>query len=129
MQAPEFRNVVLDTHPYQCFTKEDKERPPAGQLEVASVKRTAQIAQMQAQLPVCVGEWSLGLSGEVFAGLSPVGANALKRAYGGAQLVSFDGAKAGWFFWTYKTETSPEWSLRESVRRGWLPARFDIEGA
>jgi glucan 1,3-beta-glucosidase len=31
----------------------------------------------------------------------------------------------GWFFWSYKTETTPAWCFRECVNRGWLPDRFD----
>lgn len=30
----------------------------------------------------------------------------------------------GWFFWSYRIETTPEWCFRECVERGWLPSRF-----
>ena len=40
-----------------------------------------------------------------------------------AQLLTFE-KYLGWFFWSYKTETTPAWSLRAAVERGWLPSRF-----
>ena len=46
-----------------------------------------------------------------------------KRAIASAQLLTYENA-AGWFFWTYKAEASPEWSLRDGVARGWLPDHF-----
>jgi glucan 1,3-beta-glucosidase len=48
----------------------------------------------------------------------------MRRAYCGAQFLSYEKAHGGWFFWTDKTETAPEWSFRESVHRGWLPEKF-----
>jgi len=45
------------------------------------------------------------------------------RGYAAAQLVTFEKYQ-GWFFWSYKTETTPAWCFRESVERGWLPASF-----
>ena len=45
------------------------------------------------------------------------------RAYGAAQLLTFE-LYRGWFFWSYRTETTPEWCFRECVERDWLPPRF-----
>ena len=45
------------------------------------------------------------------------------RAYAAAQLLSFEHYR-GWFFWSYRTEDTPAWSLRDCVERGWLPSRF-----
>jgi len=78
----------------------------------------------QKELPTTVGEWSLGLPGETFAGLTPTAKEAVKRAYAGTQLVSFEKASAGWFFWSYKTETAREWSLRDCVESGLFPQNF-----
>ena len=51
--------------------------------------------------------------------------NVAYRAYGAAQLASFERYK-GWFFWSYKieieTEAEAPWSFRECVKRGWLPS-------
>lgn len=46
------------------------------------------------------------------------------RAYAATQLMTFE-KYAGWFFWSYKTETTPQWCFRECVERGWLPDNFD----
>jgi aryl-phospho-beta-D-glucosidase BglC (GH1 family) len=45
------------------------------------------------------------------------------RAYDAAQLLTFERHR-GWFFWSYRTETTPEWCFRECVERCWLPPCF-----
>ncbi|MGZ8152781.1 MAG: hypothetical protein ACXW0Q_08580, partial [Methylovulum sp.] len=42
------------------------------------------------------------------------------RGYAAAELLTFE-KYLGWFFWNYKTETTPAWCFRECVRRGWIP--------
>jgi glucan 1,3-beta-glucosidase len=123
MQQPAYENVILDTHFYQVFTEEDQQRDLSGQIRVAAVDRKQQLEAMAKQLPVCVGEWSLALPEKSLKGLSAPELNTARRAFADAQLASY-GSTGGWFFWTYKTERSPEWSLSESVKRGWLPAKF-----
>ncbi len=49
------------------------------------------------------------------------------RAYGAAQL-SRSSDYRGWFFWSYRTETTPAWSFRECVERGWLPQTLPLRG-
>lgn len=123
MKAPDFRGVLQDTHFYQCFTAEDQKRDINEHLHVASMERKKEIALMQKEFPVYVGEWSLALPEPVVQGRTDYELNVMRRAFGGAQLVSYETA-AGWFFWTYKTEKSPEWSLRACVENGWLPNQF-----
>jgi glucan 1,3-beta-glucosidase len=45
------------------------------------------------------------------------------RGYAAAQLLAFE-KYLGWFFWSYKTETTPAWCFRDCVARGWLPSSF-----
>ena len=45
------------------------------------------------------------------------------RAYGSAQVVSYETTR-GWFFWTYKTEGGGGWSFRDCVKQGWLPEQY-----
>lgn len=123
LQPPDHQNVVLDTHPYQCYTPEDKKRSLADQIRVAAVDRANQIDTMQKQLWVCAGEWSLALPPESLAGVQGFARDTALRAYANAQLLSFERGH-GWFFWSYKTPTSAEWSFRDSVTRGWLPDNF-----
>ncbi len=124
MQGPEYANVILDTHPYQCFTDDDRKRDLHGQVAFALLERRKQLDAMKRQLPCLVGEWSCALPPQSLGGRKGFELDAAIRAYGDAQLINFD-ATEGWFFWTYKTEEGGGWSFRDCVRRGWLPERFD----
>jgi len=46
--------------------------------------------------------------------------SAAYRGFASAQLLSFE-KYAGWFFWTYRTEVTPEWSYRDCVEQGLIP--------
>jgi glucan 1,3-beta-glucosidase len=46
--------------------------------------------------------------------------SAAYRGFAAAQLLTFE-KYAGWFFWTYRTETRPEWCYRDCVEQGLLP--------
>ncbi|HLK56316.1 MAG TPA: glycoside hydrolase family 5 protein [Chthonomonadaceae bacterium] len=123
MTEPDYTNVLLDTHLYQCYVDEDKKRTIEGHVHKAAVERRDQIAKMQQQLPTIVGEWSCALDPQSLKGLADKRLDDAKRAYGDAQLTGYSDAQ-GWFFWTYKNESAPEWSLRECVMHGWLPQKF-----
>ncbi len=123
MQEPEYVNVLLDTHPYQCFTDDDRKRDLHGQVAFALLERRKLLDEMKRQLPCIVGEWSCALPPESLGGRKGLELDIAMRAYGDAQLVNFD-ATRGWFFWTYKTEEGGAWSFRDCVRRGWLPDRY-----
>ena len=123
MTEPDYSNVILDTHLYQCYVAEDKKLTIEGHVRKAAVERREQIASMQKQLWTLVGEWSCALDPQSLQGLEGKKLDEAKRAYGDAQLAGYTDAQ-GWFFWTYKNESAPEWSLRECVNRGWLPQKF-----
>jgi glucan 1,3-beta-glucosidase len=138
MQLPRHRNVIFDIHRYQCFSREDLDMDIHGHLHKAENlwRQEADEIQRELKLPAIVGEWSLGLNLEVVSlwADGPFG-HALRhmgrfqqdvayRAYGAAQLLAFEHCR-GWFFWSYRTETTPEWCFRECVERGWLPPRFE----
>ncbi len=118
LQPPEFENVALDVHRYQCFEPADLALDLDGHVRKAAVawRDEADAIQRELGLPAIVGEWSLGLGP-----LEP--GDAAWRAYASAQLHAFERYR-GWFFWSYRTETAPAWCLRECVERGWLPLRF-----
>jgi glucan 1,3-beta-glucosidase len=123
MHEPEYGNVILDTHPYQCFTDDDRKRDLHGQIEVALNGRKKLLDEMRRQLPCLVGEWSCALPPESLRGRTGFELDIAMRAYGDAQLVNYDSTR-GWFFWTYKTEGGGAWSFRDCVKRGWLPERY-----
>ncbi len=124
MREPEYVNVLLDTHPYQCFTDDDRKRDLHGQIEVALVGRQKLLDDMRRQLPCLVGEWSCALPPESLKGRTGLALDTAMRAYGDAQLINYDSTR-GWFFWTYKTEEGGAWSFRDCVKRGWLPERYN----
>ncbi|MCB2145468.1 MAG: glycoside hydrolase family 5 protein [Deltaproteobacteria bacterium] len=137
MQPPAFKNVIFDVHRYQCFEREDLDMDIHGHLHKAGDLRRQEADEIQRGLglPAIVGEWSLGLDLKVVSlwaegpfdhALQHMDAfqkNVALRAYGAAQLLSFERYR-GWFFWSYRTETTPAWCFRECVERGWLPPRF-----
>lgn len=137
MQPPQHQNVIFDIHRYQCFSREDLDMDIHGHLHKAGVlwgEESRDIRQ-ELKLPAIVGEWSLGLNLEVVSlwaegpydhaltGMGDFQRDVAYRAYGAAQLLTYEQYK-GWFFWSYRTETTPEWCFRECVERGWLPSKF-----
>ena len=132
-----FENVLFDVHRYQCFDRADIDMDIHGHLHKASGLWQDEALQVQAELgvPAIAGEWSLGLDLKVVSlwAAGPYN-HALEhmddfqqevalRGYAAAQLLAFE-RYVGWFFWSYRTETTPAWCLRECVLRGWLPSRF-----
>ena len=137
MQPPGFENVLFDVHRYQCFNREDIDLDINGHVHKAGVlwKGEADDIQRELGLPAIAGEWSLGLDLKVVSlwaegpfnhaleRLDTFREAVAYRAYAAAQLLAFEHYR-GWFFWSYRTETTPAWCFRECVERGWLPARF-----
>ncbi len=138
MQPPAYRNVLFDIHRYQCFAREDIDMDIYGHIKKAAVEwgDEATAINTELQLPTICGEWSLGLDLKVVSLWAPGPYNhaleqmdafqqdTANRAYGSAQLMAFEKYR-GWFFWNYKTETTPAWCFRDCVERGWLPAKFN----
>ncbi|HEX7655127.1 MAG TPA: cellulase family glycosylhydrolase [Verrucomicrobiae bacterium] len=125
MHGPEWQNVILDTHLYQCFDPRSKARNAMEQICFAQ-DRQAMLAEMQAtELPALVGEWSLSLPNKATKPLSEFQRDALLRSYAGAQLLNYESTR-GWFFWSYKMHGETPWNFRHCVERGWLPSRFDV---
>ena len=84
--------------------------------------------QYDGVVPVVIGEWSLGLQGNVYAGLNTESIELVRRAFGNAQLNEYENA-FGWFFWNYKlskesTKKRIGWSFRDVVSKGYLPNKI-----
>lgn len=138
LQKPEFSNVVFDIHRYQCFGPSDIDLDIYGHLHhtVVDWKNEADDIIRNLDQWTYVGEWSLGLDlklaslweKELFnhthKDMDDFQMSMAYRGYAAAQLLTFE-KYLGWFFWSYKTETTPAWCFRECVNRGWLPSRFD----
>ena len=119
----EYRNVVLDCHMYQCFSETDKKLSISGHLAKTAIDWRNQVAKLQAERQLVIGEWSAALDAASFARGDHVTEDTAMRAYAAAQLVTFEQA-AGWFYWTYKTEPPGAWNFRDCVKRGWMPKRY-----
>jgi glucan 1,3-beta-glucosidase len=140
MQEPEFKNVIFDIHRYQCFDRADIDMDIYGHIHKSAVtwKAEADNIRAQLQLPTTVGEWSLGLDLKVVSlwaqgpfnhalqNMDAFQLDTAYRTYAGAQLLTYEQYQ-GWFFWSYKTETTPAWCFRDCVVRGWLPENFANE--
>jgi len=139
MNAPPYENVWFDVHRYQCFTPEDLEADIYEHLRktVVDLRAEADAIGRELGLPTVCGEWSLGLKLQEVSlwadgptthpleGLDAFQQEVALRGYAAAQLLTFERYR-GWFFWNYKTETTPAWCLREAVARD-LHRRFNVE--
>lgn len=135
MQPPEFENVIYDIHRYQCFIREDIDLDIYGHISKSVNEWNNEVDTLiqELGLPVYCGEWSLGMNLKVVSLWSDGPFNhALEnmdgyqislayRGYAAAQLLAFERYN-GWFFWNYKTETTPAWCFKDCVERGWIPA-------
>jgi glucan 1,3-beta-glucosidase len=133
LQPPEFGNAILDVHRYQCFERADLDLDVEGHLHKAAVlwSEVADEIQRGLGVPAVAGEWSLGLDlkavslwaegpfDHALEGMNATDEEIAYRAYGLAQLLAFE-RYLGWFFWSYRTETTPAWCLRECIERAWL---------
>jgi glucan 1,3-beta-glucosidase len=123
MPESDYNKVILDTHLYQCFSDQDRQRDIHSQIEVAAGERKQQLDKMQLHHPCVVGEWSLGLPPKSLEGLDSLAREAAMRAFGAAQLISYESTR-GWYFWTYRTEEGGGWSFRDCINLGWLPEKY-----
>lgn len=137
LTEPEFSNVIFDIHRYQCFVREDIDTDIYGHMQKAAVEWKNEADDIITELGqwTYVAEWSLGLDLKVVSlwaegpfnhalqDMDEFQMDVAYRGYAAAQLVTFE-KYLGWFFWSYKTETTPAWCFRECVNRGWLPDRF-----
>ncbi len=123
MQEPEYANVLLDTHLYQCYTEEDRKRSASEQIQRAAIDRRKELERAKRQLPTIVGEWSIALDPQSLQGETGFARDVARRAFGDAQLLSYETTN-GWIYWTYKLESSSDWNFRDSVERGLLPAHY-----
>jgi len=120
-----FSNVVLDTHMYQVFSKNDSLRNPNEVIEKTSVLRYQEITKIT-MVPLIVGEWSLGIHEHT---LKQLQSNDEKEVFykvvGNALLTTYENTR-GWFFWNYKlsdksTDKHVGWSFLDVIQRGWIP--------
>jgi len=143
-----FNNVILDTHHYEVFN--DGQLSLSVQDHVNSVCGFGRALRSLDKWTI-VGEWSAArtdctkylngigrgarwegkfggasyhgscgyfISGSVSAYSEQDRANT--RAYIEAQLDAYEQG-AGWFFWTWKSEGSPDWEMKDLLNNGLFP--------
>ena len=134
LQGPEFQNVAFDIHRYQCFVREDLDLDIFGHIRKSAVDLRDEVDELirESGCQVYCGEWSLGLDLKVVSlwaegpynhaleNMDAFQMAAALRGYASAQLLAVEQGD-GWFFWTYRTETTPEWSYRDCVELGVIP--------
>lgn len=118
------KNVMTDVHPYQSFYDKYNRLEIHEHLATPMTETFPRLLEASQAGPLIIGEWSLTMGHEEkLSRLEPRHQELAMRAYAAAQLALFEHT-AGWFFWTYKTEDTPVWSLRECVRRRWFPEKL-----
>lgn len=137
LRGEAYANVAFDLHRYQCFNAEDVNSDIFQHIQktVVNWRQEADELILHSGRDTVVGEWSLGLNPqfEVLWAEQPQQTtektidafqqDLAYRAYAASQLACFEKYR-GWFFWSYKTETLPQWSFRDCVQLRWLPAKF-----
>lgn len=118
MQAPEYKNVVLDTHFYQCFGSPARDSSAADHIKYVFENRATELDEMGKYFNIIVGEWSLGLPGEAYTGCNQFAARKLDETYMTAQLFVYERC-FGWYFWSYKQNSNMTgWNFRKLIEEG-----------
>ena len=129
LQGPNFKNVIIDTHFYQCFN-EDNKKLTMNQIIKDTKSAWPKIINKVQKIrynyltssknnPIICGEWSLGINSMSLSEMSPEAIKLTIKEFGSTQMNIFD-STAGWFFWTYKTESIGGWNFKSSVEDGIL---------
>ena len=145
-------NLILDTHQYQIFSPEQVSQSPSDHVSSACALGPRLAGTDKATF---VGEWTgaqtdcakwLNGYGKgarydgTFPGSSRVGSCDGKytgrvadlsdddksnlRHFIEAQLDAYE-QDAGWIFWTWKTESAPEWHMQDLLSNGLFPQPLD----
>lgn len=141
-------NVMLDTHQYQIFSPEQVSLSPSEHVSsacalgprLAAVNKWTVVGEWTGAQTDCA-KWLNGYGkgaryDGTFEDSSEVGSCEGKytgsvrglssddkknlRSYIEAQLDAYE-QRTGWFFWTWKTESAPEWNMQELIAEGLFP--------
>ena len=111
----QMKNVILDTHRYQCFN-EDFFKMTAEEFLAYPQSLLTELKDMEKIVPVMVGEWSLGARHYDYE----LGREAFETAFAKNQLDAFNQI-TGWIFWSYKiNDYNSGWNFRGLIERGIL---------
>ncbi|KAJ2266129.1 hypothetical protein J3F81_005588 [Coemansia sp. RSA 371] len=106
----------LDAHLYHVFDHNIDAWPLEKHLRLVA-QNGRDLKSNSTVFPILVGEWSLALPQAAVNGRE----NQARRMFAEAQLDAYEQGGAGWVFWCFKTEASPEWSFLDALDRSWIP--------
>ncbi|KAJ2387049.1 hypothetical protein GGI05_004198 [Coemansia sp. RSA 2603] len=109
-------DAFLDAHLYHVFDRNIDNWPLEEHLRLVC-RNGRDLKTNSTYFPIIVGEWSLALPQVALQGRE----NEARRRFAEAQLDAYELGGAGWIFWCFKTEVSPEWSFLEALDRSWIP--------
>ncbi|MBU0997490.1 MAG: cellulase family glycosylhydrolase [Firmicutes bacterium] len=114
-QEHQWKNVILDTHVYQCFGNHFDHMDATEFLNVP-FDTQQRLVKMEEIVPVVVGEWSLGARQIDYDGTR----FEFEQRFAENQLKAFSSI-TGWIFWSYKiSDYLSGWNFRGLVERGIL---------
>lgn len=121
----DFENVFFDIHIYQIFGDFWSDFDIFDHLNWVEVENKKAIHRYDGIVPVIVGEWSLGLQGNVYENLDAQSVEDVKIAFANAQLNAYEEGM-GWFFWNYKIDQNShvEWDMQRLIEYGLFPDDF-----
>jgi glucan 1,3-beta-glucosidase len=122
---PALRRVAVDTHLYLMHhTMAVGDGDLDNYLTTIAGEFTRTVRQLARTVPVIVGEWSLDTSSPRAEKKTQAEKLSYYRVLANAQLRAWRSA-VGWFYWTYKLQTSTAtadlWDLRRATDMGYLP--------
>mmetsp|Transcript_42443 Transcript_42443/g.73882 ORF Transcript_42443/g.73882 Transcript_42443/m.73882 type:complete len:645 (-) Transcript_42443:127-2061(-) len=129
-----FKNIVFDVHCYQVFGDPYagwKNLPLAQHLRFATgcsprheVRCIADCGErvVVSEFSLALPTWHRSMSiAREFAALSKSEKKLLRRSFAVRQLQNFATRTEGFFFWSWRDDSGPEWSFAESCALGWMP--------
>lgn len=136
MPSPEYQNVFLDMHVYQCFGDDEKDLTIDEHLELSCGKKKDE--KTHQTLPSFTGEFSVAIEMvRSYTSLSKTKQREFQRKFFLAQTYASELSPpgrwnffVGWltgvegvgtFFWNFKTENSHMWSYFTGLEQGWIP--------
>ena len=118
----EFTNVFFDIHLYQTFGDGWGDFDIFDHVDFVHKEQKETIERYDGIVPIVIGEWSLGLQGNVYDGFNFESINMVKMAFGAAQFNEYENT-FGWFFWSYKIDRDShlEWDFKRLIEQELIP--------
>jgi glucan 1,3-beta-glucosidase len=113
---PTVQPVALDVHLYHMSTLFAKQLPVDWFLRKTK-RRQKMLERLSRTQPIIIGEWSGVMSWETMRHVPKQQRDELFARYVALQQEVY-GVTAGWFYWSYKTESPGQWNFRSQVEAG-----------